>query len=170
MAGHGLWFCYHEEHRLPHVAVRGQHRATVRLEEGVVLAGFLPANVHRAVRRFLAEHREEALLAWYATQRRQRPDSLTSGVITMEPINDVVAVEVLSRYVVELRFESGDLRVLDLEPLLDGPVFEPLIADYALFRQVHVDAEAGTIAWPGGADISPRTLYSMSRPAVPEHS
>ena len=87
----------------------------------------------------------------------------------MEPINDVVAVQVLSRYVVELRFESGDVRVLDLEPLLDGPVFEPLIADYALFRQVHVDAEAGTIG-PGGADILPRTLYSMSRPAVPEHS
>ena len=77
VAGHGLWFYYHEEHRLPHVAVRGQHRATVRLGDGVVLAGFLPANVHRAVRRFLAEHREEALLAWYATQRRQRPDSLT---------------------------------------------------------------------------------------------
>jgi hypothetical protein len=88
----------------------------------------------------------------------------------MEPINDVVAVRVLSRYVVELTFESGDVRVLDLEPLLNGSVFEPLTADYELFRQVQVDPEAGTIVWPNGADISPRTLHSTSRPAVPEHS
>lgn len=84
MAGHGLWFYYHEEHQLPHVAVRGEHRAvrgehraTVRLEDGAILAGALPANVHRAVRRFLADHREEAYAAWFATQRRERPDSLS---------------------------------------------------------------------------------------------
>ncbi len=88
----------------------------------------------------------------------------------MEPINDVVAVRVLSRYVVELTFESGDVRVLDLEPLLNGPVFEPLTADYDLFKQVRVDPEAGTIVWPNGADISPRILHARSRPAVPEHS
>lgn len=88
----------------------------------------------------------------------------------MEPINDVVAVRVLSRYVVEVTFENGDVRMLDLEPLLDGPVFKPLKADYDLFRQVGVDSEAGTIVWPNGADISPRTLHARSRPAVPEHS
>jgi hypothetical protein len=88
----------------------------------------------------------------------------------MEPINDVVAVRVPSRYVVELTFEHGDVRVLDLEPLLDGPVFEPLKADYELFRRVRADAEAGTIVWPNGADISPRTLQAQSRPAIPEHS
>ncbi len=76
VAGHGLWFFYHEEHQLPHVAVRGEHRATVRLEDGTILAGSLPTNVHRAVRRFLSEHREEAFTAWFATQRRERPDSL----------------------------------------------------------------------------------------------
>jgi hypothetical protein len=88
----------------------------------------------------------------------------------VEPMNDVTAVRVLSRYVVELTFESGDVRVLDLEPLLDGPVFEPLKADYDLFRQLRVDDEAGTMVWPNGADISPRTLHARSRPAVPEHS
>jgi hypothetical protein len=76
VAGHGLWFYYHEEHQLPHVAVRGAHRATVRLQDGAILAGSLSTNVHRAVRRFLAEHREEAFTAWIATQRRERPDSL----------------------------------------------------------------------------------------------
>jgi hypothetical protein len=88
----------------------------------------------------------------------------------MEPMNDVMAVRVLSRYVVELTFESGDARVLDLEPLLTGEVFEPLTADYELFRQVRVDPEGGTIVWPNGADISPRTLHARSRPAVPERA
>ena len=86
----------------------------------------------------------------------------------MDPINDVVAVRVLSRSVVELTFETGDLRVLDVEPLSTGEVFEPLAADYELFMQVRVDPEAGTIVWPNGADISSRTLHARSRPAVPE--
>lgn len=86
----------------------------------------------------------------------------------MEAINDVTAVRVLSRYVVELTFETGEVRVLDLEEFLDGPAFEPLKQDYALFRQVRADPESGTIVWPNGVDISPRTLHTRSRPAVPQ--
>lgn len=88
----------------------------------------------------------------------------------MEPIIDVTDVRVLSRYVVELTFETQARRVIDLEPLLVGPIFEELVADYELFKQVHVDPEAGTIVWPNGADISPRTLYAQSRDAVPHGS
>lgn len=88
----------------------------------------------------------------------------------MEPIVDVTGVRVLSRYVVELTFETGEVRVIDLEPLLDGPVFEPLLEDYDLFKQVRVDPEGGTIVWPDGADISPRTLYQHSRDAIPQPS
>jgi hypothetical protein len=74
---------------------------------------------------------------------------------------------VLARYVVELTFADGAVRVIDLEPLLWGPMFEPLLADYDLFRRVCIDDDAGTIVWPNGADISPRTLYAESKPAVP---
>lgn len=88
----------------------------------------------------------------------------------MEPVNDVVAVRVLSRYVVEFTFERGEVRVLDLEPFLEGEAFEPLKADYDLFCQLRADPEAGTVVWPNGADISPRTLYARSRPAVPGRS
>lgn len=83
-------------------------------------------------------------------------------------MNDVTAVRVLSRHVVELTFETGDVRVLDLEPFLDGHVFEGIKQDYDLFRQVRVDSEAGTIVWPNGADISPSMLHAKSRPAVPQ--
>lgn len=88
----------------------------------------------------------------------------------MEPIVDVTRVRVLSRYIVELEFETGETKVVDLEPLLEGPVFEPLLEDYGLFQQIEVSREAGTIVWSNGADISPRTLYRLGRAAVPHAS
>lgn len=81
---------------------------------------------------------------------------------------NVTSVKILSRYVLELTFEGDDrARVIDVEPMLWGPVFEPMVADYALFRQVEVDEEAGTITWPNGADLAPDELYRSSKPAVP---
>lgn len=46
-------------------------------------------------------------------------------------------------------------------------MFEPLVADYGLFREVRVDHDAGTIVWPNGADISARTLFAESKPTSP---
>jgi hypothetical protein len=37
-------------------------------------------------------------------------------------------------------------------------VFAPL-RDPALFAQVYVDHEAGTIVWPNDVDVDPDTLY-----------
>lgn len=85
----------------------------------------------------------------------------------MDQIIDVTTARVLARYVIELTFETGETKVIDLEPLLQRPVFRPLLDDYALFRQLRVDREAGTVVWPNGADISPRTLYHRSRDIVP---
>ena len=76
VAGHTLWFYFLEEHQRPHVAVRGEHRATIDLRTGEVLAGHLPPKLHRAVRRFLTEHREEAMAAWRATQAHEAPGSI----------------------------------------------------------------------------------------------
>lgn len=78
----------------------------------------------------------------------------------LEPLIDVTGVRLIARYVVELTFADGHVRVMDLESLLWGPMFDPLVSDYGLFRQVRVDPDAGTIVWPNGADISPRTLYA----------
>jgi hypothetical protein len=76
VAGHTLWFYYLEEHQRPHVAVRGEYRATLDLHTGDVLAGHLPPKLHRAVRRFLAAHRDEAIAAWEAAQRHEPPGSI----------------------------------------------------------------------------------------------
>lgn len=84
-----------------------------------------------------------------------------------DPVIDVTEVKVLARYVVELTFADGAARVIDLEPLMWGPAFRDLREDYQLFLRVKVDPDAGTIRWPNGADLSPRTLYAESKPAVP---
>lgn len=82
-------------------------------------------------------------------------------------IIDVVEAKILARHIVELLFEDGERRVIDLEPYLEGPMFEALARDYELFRALHVDPRAGTVVWPNGADISPRTLYAESKRVVP---
>ena len=80
---------------------------------------------------------------------------------------DVIEARILARHIVELTFADGERRVLDLEPYLHGAMFEPLARDYELFRQMTVDPDAGTIVWPNGADMSPRTLYAESKRVVP---
>ena len=88
----------------------------------------------------------------------------------LEEIIDVVEAKILARHIVELRFADGERRVIDLEPYLTGQMFQPLADDYAVFCQMTVDPGAGTIVWPNGADISPRTLYAESKRVVPARS
>lgn len=89
-----------------------------------------------------------------------------ASVTELGPLLDVTAVRVLARYFVELTFADGTERIIDLGAMLWGPMFEPLLADYQLFRRVAVDPNAGTIVWPNGADVSPRTLYLESKPSM----
>jgi hypothetical protein len=84
-------------------------------------------------------------------------------------IIDVTDVEVLRGRIVRLTFEAGEVRDIDLSLLLWGPAFKTLTDD-GTFRQVRVDPEAGTIVWPGGADISAHTLYTESEPAGGQRS
>lgn len=55
----------------------------------------------------------------------------------------VTGPRVLARSVVERTLEPAEVRVIDLEPLLVGPVFEPLVNDSDRFRQVTVDPDGG---------------------------
>jgi hypothetical protein len=69
-----------------------------------------------------------------------------------------VAVAVVRPYVIDVTFEDGTHREVDLEVDLWGPVFEPL-RDEALFRQAAVDPIGGSVYWPTGADLAPEFLY-----------
>jgi hypothetical protein len=77
----------------------------------------------------------------------------------------IKAVKPLDGYEVLLHFSNGEQRVVDLLPLLRGPIFEPIRNNSAYFRTVHVDEESGTICWDNSADIDPEVLYGNYRPA-----
>ena len=76
----------------------------------------------------------------------------------------IESVEPLDGYVLRLTFSDGSTREVDLEPELWGPVFEPL-RDLAVFRQVTVVDQLGTIVWPNGADMDPDVLHGDRKPA-----
>lgn len=74
---------------------------------------------------------------------------------------DVVSVECLKSYVVRVVFSDGEVRDVDIEPLLDGPVFRRL-RDREEFARVAVDEQTGAIAWPSGADLDPDVIYGIA--------
>jgi hypothetical protein len=78
---------------------------------------------------------------------------------------DITDVEVLHGHVVRLRFADGTEKAVDLDPYLHGPVFEAIRRDPGVFASVRVDADAGTIVWPNGADLAPDVLYE-GRPSA----
>ena len=66
------------------------------------------------------------------------------------------SAKALDDYRVRLTLTNGDTVERDLTDIIWGPVFQPLLDDYARFRQVKV--EAGTLAWSGDLDFDPDTL------------
>jgi hypothetical protein len=69
----------------------------------------------------------------------------------------VTEARVIRPYCLEVRFEDGVVRQVDVESVLHGEVFEPL-RDPAVFAQAFVDVALGTVVWPNGADLSPEYL------------
>ena len=80
----------------------------------------------------------------------------------------IESVKVLDGFKVRLIFSDRTEKTVDLAPLLQGPIFEPLRKDPVKFREIRVDPELGTIVWPNGADICPDLLYHGRVPASQE--
>ena len=66
-------------------------------------------------------------------------------------------------FLVQIAFDDGTKKVVDVTPLLTGEVFEPL-KDPQLFAKLTIDPVSKTIVWPNGADLAPEALYEL--PAV----
>jgi hypothetical protein len=79
------------------------------------------------------------------------------------PLVRVRSVKPLQGYHVEVVFENGTCREIDLEPYLHGPIFEPVRSNPVMFRAIKI--QGGTIAWDNGADIDPDVLYYDLTPA-----
>ncbi len=75
----------------------------------------------------------------------------------------IVEASVCGATLMRLAFNDGTRKVIDVRPLLSGPVFEPL-RDPAYFARAELDPVCGTVAWPNGADFAPEALHEL--PAV----
>ena len=74
----------------------------------------------------------------------------------------VTNVDYVSDYKLKIRFEDNSIKVVDLAPYLDGPIFEPL-KNIDFFRQVAVNPDIDTIVWPNNADFAPEFLYEIGK-------
>ena len=80
----------------------------------------------------------------------------------VEQLHDVIRVEVSGEYRLRLTFDDGTVGDVDFTGREWRGVFEPL-RDPDYFARVAVDAEAGTVTWPNGADMAPEPLYAEVR-------
>jgi len=74
----------------------------------------------------------------------------------------ITDVEPLEGRRLKLSFDDGSSGVVDLAPLLKGPVFEEIRERDDVFRQVGIDPVARTIVWPNGADLDPCVLHDLA--------
>lgn len=69
---------------------------------------------------------------------------------------DVIHVQTLPNFQMELAFANGEKRRFDMRPLLTVKPWDQ-IASEQLFKQAKV--AYGTVVWPNEIDIAPETLY-----------
>jgi hypothetical protein len=74
------------------------------------------------------------------------------------PIYRVCSFEIVSAYVLRIRFDDETEQTIDFRPILAGELYGPL-RDLEIFNHVRVDPEVGTLVWPNGADFDPATLH-----------
>ncbi|MEO6814319.1 MAG: DUF2442 domain-containing protein [Ginsengibacter sp.] len=71
----------------------------------------------------------------------------------------VIVVKPLENYILQLEFDSNEIRFFDVKPYLNKGIFSDL-KDENYFRNVRTNF--GSIAWKNGQDFSPETLYLKS--------
>ena len=74
----------------------------------------------------------------------------------------VRSVTYKSGYKLLLTFEDEVQKLVDLEPHLEGEIFEPL-KDINYFKTVSVNPDLDTIVWGNNADFSPDFLYEIGK-------
>lgn len=79
------------------------------------------------------------------------------------PTPAATKVTVSRPYLLDVSFEDGEQRRIDMEEFLQGEMFEPL-RDFDLFSQASIDDVWHTVVWPNGADLAPEFIYE-ERPA-----
>lgn len=80
----------------------------------------------------------------------------------MDLLPSVIRARYETGFCIHFTFSDNVQGTLDLQPWLEGPIFEPL-KDRSYFQRFFIDG--GTVVWPNGADIAPETLYEAVKAA-----
>lgn len=73
----------------------------------------------------------------------------------------VLKVKYLDDYKLELEFNDGMVKTVDLSKIVGGNgIFEQL-KNKEYFKQVSIDSCGNSICWSNGADICPDVLYEL---------
>ncbi len=75
---------------------------------------------------------------------------------TVNYLPAVIKAKRLKGFVVQVRFDDGTEKNIDVSQWFKGVVFKPM-KDPKYFARFFV--EGGTLAWPNGVDIAPEALY-----------
>lgn len=70
--------------------------------------------------------------------------------------------EYVERYLLRIRFNSGEMVEVDLEKELNGEIFEPL-KSIEYFKSFKCSPETNTIEWSNGADFAPEFLRKQGK-------
>jgi hypothetical protein len=77
----------------------------------------------------------------------------------------ITDASVVRHGMVKLTFADGLSGEVEILQRMWGPVFERARTEEG-FAEMHLDVETHTIAWPGGADLAPDTLYERVRSGI----
>lgn len=69
-------------------------------------------------------------------------------------------VKYIKEYQLLLSFNTGEKKIVDIKPYLDGEIFEPL-KNLEYFKTVSVNKDIDTVVWANGADFSPDFLHKI---------
>lgn len=72
----------------------------------------------------------------------------------------ILEAKVCGPHSLHVVFNDGVTKRVNVWPLLDGPIFEPL-RDPAYFARMTLDPVAGTVVWPNEADFAPEALHEL---------
>ena len=75
----------------------------------------------------------------------------------------LLKVEPVESGKLRLFYETGEMKLFDVGPYMDGPWYGEL-KDRAYFRTVRVLPGGGGIEWVNGQDIAPHELYEQGVP------
>lgn len=75
----------------------------------------------------------------------------------------LISVEAAEPFKLQLKYETGEIKLFDVSPYISGPWFGELREkDY--FRTVRLLPGGTGIEWSNGQDIAPHELYENSVP------